>query len=270
MNKEEIIWVDALEIADHYECLWSGENGNFRSQSNPVEMLFSRSKRILRFEYEETVQVNSSTRGGSRRTIMTEQIKDRILELMNDDITSLEEIKEKLKVDATIKTIWNSQSLIRPRSGNITIILVMNWQNRVHSELIRGTVDTKVFQGILIPTMNVLWADDEFIFVMGSVNFHHNFTITEDSNFSVMYLPPYSPMRKSLFVDQIECLKEYPCIRNPKSLNKKEYTHIKGPALGKFYRAHRIILQTCFNLEYIRDLSSTKYINWWRLKSFVF
>ncbi|KII61791.1 hypothetical protein RF11_12593 [Thelohanellus kitauei] len=47
-------------------------------------------------KYEATGQVNSSTGGGPRRTILKEQINDRIRELMNDDLTTtLDESKKK-------------------------------------------------------------------------------------------------------------------------------------------------------------------------------
>ncbi|KII65996.1 hypothetical protein RF11_15811 [Thelohanellus kitauei] len=42
--------------------------------------------------------------------------------------------------------------------------------------------------------MNVLGEIEEFIFVLDSINFHHAVTIPDNSNFSMHYLLPYSPM----------------------------------------------------------------------------
>ncbi|KII62320.1 hypothetical protein RF11_15309 [Thelohanellus kitauei] len=57
-------------------------------------------------KFEETEQVSASTRGGARNTIITQQIKDRIIELMNDDLTTnLREIQQQLGVDVAEKTI---------------------------------------------------------------------------------------------------------------------------------------------------------------------
>ncbi|KII63650.1 hypothetical protein RF11_06186 [Thelohanellus kitauei] len=56
---------------------------------------------------EETGQVSASQRGGARSTIITQQIKDRIIELMNDDLTTnLREIQQQLGVDVAEKIIW--------------------------------------------------------------------------------------------------------------------------------------------------------------------
>ncbi|KII67066.1 hypothetical protein RF11_14621 [Thelohanellus kitauei] len=72
--------------------------------------------------FEETEQVSASTRDGSRNTIITQQIKDRIIELMNDDLaTNLREIQQQLGVDVAEQTIWKwlknlgfTYKLVRP------------------------------------------------------------------------------------------------------------------------------------------------------------
>ncbi|KII66627.1 hypothetical protein RF11_14558 [Thelohanellus kitauei] len=73
--------------------------------------------------FEEMGQVSASTRGGARNMIITQQIKDRIIELMNDDLTTnLREIQQQLGVDVGEKTIWKwlkdlgftQKKLVRP------------------------------------------------------------------------------------------------------------------------------------------------------------
>ncbi|KII67892.1 hypothetical protein RF11_13650 [Thelohanellus kitauei] len=84
--------------------------------------------------------------------------------------------------------------IVRPRSENITLILAMNGCNIVNSEAIQGSVNTEVFETFLTATMNILGTDEEFIFVMDNVSFHHSVEVPESSNFTIFYLPPYSPM----------------------------------------------------------------------------
>ncbi|KII62875.1 hypothetical protein RF11_12236 [Thelohanellus kitauei] len=58
-------------------------------------------------KFEETGQVSGSTRGGARNTIITQQIKDYMIELMNEDLTTnLREIQQQLGVDVAEKAIW--------------------------------------------------------------------------------------------------------------------------------------------------------------------
>ncbi|KII64423.1 hypothetical protein RF11_01553 [Thelohanellus kitauei] len=233
MNKQEIIGVDTLEIVEHHGCLSISEKEHFRTQSKPVEMLFSKWKDVLKFERWISERSSDGTNQGSCSN------------LMNDDLTTtLEEVLEK-EVDSTIKTSYFSNTLsfrvrnimfidespfklhiilnhersrkgttpnplIRPRSRSIT-----------HSKVIQGFVNTEVFKGFLISSMNVLRADEESVFFMENVNFYHNVTILEDSYFLIKHLPPCSPMR-SLFVDRIKCSKEHSPIRNPRFLNKNE------------------------------------------------
>ncbi|KII67261.1 hypothetical protein RF11_04179 [Thelohanellus kitauei] len=171
-------------------------------------------------KFEETGQVSASTRGGARNTIITQQINDRIIELMNKDrTTNHREIQQQLGVDLKdlgftyelVRPIYEKRNtpktknhgwlrrgrtpnpIVRPRSSSITMILAMNWHNIVNSEAIRGSINTEVFNDLLTATMNVLGQAEEFIFVLDNVNFHHVATIPDNSNFSMHYLPPYSP-----------------------------------------------------------------------------
>ncbi|KII63649.1 hypothetical protein RF11_06185 [Thelohanellus kitauei] len=51
-----------------------------------------------------------------------------------------------------------------------------------------------MFNSFLTATMNVLGRAEEFLFVLDKVDFHHAVTVPDNSNFSIYYLPPYSPM----------------------------------------------------------------------------
>ncbi|KII67731.1 hypothetical protein RF11_01778 [Thelohanellus kitauei] len=67
----------------------------------------SRSRKFYTHRVRRNRNVNTSKGGEPRRKDLAEKIGDRFRELMNDDLTAtLEEVKEKLEVDVTIKTIW--------------------------------------------------------------------------------------------------------------------------------------------------------------------
>ncbi|KII66174.1 hypothetical protein RF11_11997 [Thelohanellus kitauei] len=73
-------------------------------------------------EHERPKEITTPRPGGSRRKVITQQIKDRIQELMNDDLTTnLREIRDMLGVEVTLKTIWKwvtdlgfTYKLVRP------------------------------------------------------------------------------------------------------------------------------------------------------------
>ncbi|KII64312.1 hypothetical protein RF11_11251 [Thelohanellus kitauei] len=73
---------------------------------------------------------------------------------------------------------------MRPRSSNITMILAMNGHNIVNSEAIIGSVNTEVFNAFLTATPKRSRTGVRV----------HILTIPDNSNFSMHYLPPYSPI----------------------------------------------------------------------------
>ncbi|KII64270.1 hypothetical protein RF11_10938 [Thelohanellus kitauei] len=122
-------------------------------------------------KFEETEQVSASTRGGARNTITTQHIKDRIIDLMNDDLTTNRREGHPSTIHIIRNHGWSTRGrtpnlTVRPRSSNITMILAMNGHNIVNSEAIRGSVHTEVFNIFLTATMNVLGQAEEFIFVL--------------------------------------------------------------------------------------------------------
>ncbi|KII61693.1 hypothetical protein RF11_09351 [Thelohanellus kitauei] len=79
-------WKITRPIPERRNC----EDGDTRTLNIPKSTVNSIIKK-----FEETEQVSASTRDGSRNTIITQQIKDRIIELMNDDLTTnLREIQQ--------------------------------------------------------------------------------------------------------------------------------------------------------------------------------
>ena len=200
--------------------------------------------------------VSSTGRGGNRTSIINDEIKNQIRNLLDDNSTkTLEEIKLTLNLNVTIKTLWTwvknlgytyklvrpvyekrnnmeiklerqeyirwyisllpSQKLkniiyidespfslhllrkhgwekrgetpnpiIRPRSNNINMILA-----------VYGSVNAQVFSEFLSECCSILGTEENYIFIMDNVSFHHSVSLPENTNnFSIRYLPAYSPM----------------------------------------------------------------------------
>ncbi|KII68011.1 hypothetical protein RF11_02013 [Thelohanellus kitauei] len=97
---------------------------DFKSQREVARILLipkSTVNRIIK-KHERPKEITTPIPGGSRRKVITQQIKDRIQELMNDDLTTnLREIRDMLGVEVTLKTIWKwvtdlgfTYKLVRP------------------------------------------------------------------------------------------------------------------------------------------------------------
>ncbi|KII61351.1 hypothetical protein RF11_12765 [Thelohanellus kitauei] len=80
------------------------------------------------------------------------------------------------------------------------MILAASRANVVNSEAVQGSVNTKVRKSLLASTKKILSEAKNFIFVMDNVDFHHAVTFRENSNFSIVYLPPHSPMLNTCVV----------------------------------------------------------------------
>ncbi|MGL6145463.1 MAG: IS630 family transposase [Macrococcoides caseolyticum] len=83
--------------------------------------------------------------------------------------------------------------IIRPRQRNVTMILAINGANIIHCEAITTSVNGELFQEFMRTVMRILGNEEQYIFVMDNVNFHHRPDLINSSNFSIRYLPPYSP-----------------------------------------------------------------------------
>lgn len=83
--------------------------------------------------------------------------------------------------------------IIRPRGRNVTMILAINSLNIIHCEAVTSSVNGEVFSQFLSEIKRILGRTERWIIVMDNVNFHHSQDLTGDPNFSIHFLPPYSP-----------------------------------------------------------------------------
>ena len=81
---------------------------------------------------------------------------------------------------------------IKPRSKNVTVIIALNGDNIVHCEAIMTSVNGEIFKQFLNQVIRILGREEDYVFVVDNVNFHHRSDLFEADNFSIRYLPAYS------------------------------------------------------------------------------
>lgn len=215
--------------------------------------------------YRDTGSILPGRATAAHRTILTDELKNQIRELVNDNITvTIQEIKDQLQVNVTLTTVWRwvrslgftykitrpiyerrndedvkeqrfhyanwylslnhleryrnvifidespfnihmfrshswaqrgttPNPIIHPRRQNVTMILAISGANLIHCEAITTGVNSDIFSQFMAQLIRIVGTEENFIFVMDNVRFHHSNILPTATNITYKYLPPYSP-----------------------------------------------------------------------------